>query len=51
MGLGRAVSELLRREFSEPLRTRMVNGLAVAVLPPDSPRVTSELVKALQDDE
>lgn len=51
IGLGRAVSELLRREFSEPLRIQMVNGLAVACPPPGSPRVTSELVKQLQDDE
>jgi hypothetical protein len=51
IGLGRAVSELLRREFSEPMRIRMVNGLPVVCLPPDSPRVTTELVKRLQDEE
>ena len=51
IGLGRAVSELLRREFSEPLRTRLVNGLTVVCLPEDSPRVTTELVEQLENEE
>lgn len=45
--LGDAVSELIRKAFATPTPTRMVNGLHVFDLPPDSPRVTSEMVKKL----
>ena len=51
IGLGRAASELLRREFSKPLRTRQVNDLTVACLPEESPRVTTESVKRLENED
>jgi hypothetical protein len=51
MGLGEAVSELVRKALGPPLKTRMVNGIAVFDLPADSPRISSERVKELLDDE
>ncbi len=50
IGLGRAVSELLRRGFATPLPTRKVNGLVVFDLPADSPRVTTRRVLELKDE-
>jgi hypothetical protein len=47
LALGDAVSELIRKAFATPTPTRMVNGLRVFDLPPDSPRVTREMVKKL----
>jgi len=48
IGLGKAVSELVRRGTRRKLATRVVNGLTVFDLPPDSPPVTTELVKRLE---
>lgn len=48
--MGKAVSELVRRGLSLPRPTRMMNGLQVFDLPKDSPRVTSEFVKNLEND-
>jgi len=48
--LGKAVSELVRKGLKAPVQTRVVNGFHVVVLPPDSPPVTTEDVKRLQDD-
>jgi hypothetical protein len=48
--LGKAVSDLVRRGLSAPFPTRIVNGLHVAVLPPGSPRVTTEHVRRLLDE-
>jgi hypothetical protein len=48
--LGRAVSDLVRRGLNAPYPTRVVNGWHVAVLPPDSPKVTAEGVRRLQDE-
>ena len=45
--LGKAVSELVRRAVSTPRAMRLVNGLWVFDLPPDSPRVTSKRVREL----
>ncbi|HKV24934.1 MAG TPA: hypothetical protein VJN93_10125 [Candidatus Acidoferrum sp.] len=50
VSMGKAVSELVRRGVRAPLQTRVVNGFHVAVLPPDSPRVTSQHVKQLEDE-
>jgi hypothetical protein len=47
LALGKAASELVRRGFTTPTPTRIVNGLVVFDLPPDSPRITSERVKQL----
>jgi hypothetical protein len=50
VAIGKAISELVRRGLRAPLRTRIVNGFHVVELPPDSPTVTSEHVKRLQDE-
>jgi len=50
LGLGKAVSELVRKGLKAPVQTRVVNGFHVVTLPPDSPTVTSEDVKRLQDE-
>ena len=49
IGLGKAVSELVRRGSSLPMPTRIVNGLHVFDSPPGSPIVTSKKVRDLQD--
>lgn len=51
IGLGKAVSELVRRGSSLPMPTRIVNGLHVFNPPPGSPIVTSKNVRDLQDSE
>lgn len=48
--LGQAVSELVRKGFRPPMRTRMVNGIHVIEVPPDSPRITSRQVKELESE-
>lgn len=48
LGLGKAVSELVRRGISASRPTRSVNGLLVFDLPPDSPRVTTNTVIELE---
>ena len=48
--LGKAVSELVQRGLTTSLRTKVINGIHVVQLPPDSPRVTSEDVRRLEDD-
>jgi len=51
LGLGRAVSELLRRAFSTPRPTRSVNGVQVFDLPAESPRVNTKRIQELEADE
>jgi hypothetical protein len=51
LAMGKAVSELVRRGLSAPVKTRVVNGLVVFDVPRDSEAVTSELVKQLEADE
>jgi hypothetical protein len=51
LAMGKAVSELVRRGLSAPVKTRVVNGLVVFDVPGDSEAVTSELVKQLEADE
>ena len=46
--LGKAVSELVRRAVTTPRPMRMVNGILVFDLPPDSPRVTTKRVRELE---
>jgi len=48
--LGKAVSELVRRGLNAPLATKVVNGIHVVVLPPDSPEVTTERIKELENE-
>jgi hypothetical protein len=50
VGLGKAVSELVRKGLTAPMQTRAVNGFHVVVLPPDSPQVGIEHVKRLRDE-
>lgn len=51
LALGKAVSELIYRALAVPRPTRMVNGIQVFDLPPDSPRVTSTKVRELESDQ
>jgi len=51
VGLGKAASELVRRGLNAPVETRMVNGFCTVVLPKPSPKITSEHVKRLLEDE
>jgi hypothetical protein len=46
--LGTAVSELIRRGLTAKMPTRLVHGLHIVELPPDSPKVTSKGVRALE---
>ena len=48
LALGKAVSELVRRGISTPRPTRMVNGLSVFDLPPNSPPITTQRVRELE---
>jgi hypothetical protein len=50
VALGKAASELVRKGFSTPTPTRIVNGIVVFDVPPDSPRITSERVKELESE-
>jgi hypothetical protein len=43
-----AVSEILRKAASEPMRTKVVNGLVIFDPPADSPMVTNELIDELK---
>ena len=51
LALGKAVSELVRRAFTVPRPTRLVNGIQVFDLPPESPRVTMKKVRELDADQ
>lgn len=50
IALGKAVSELVRRGLTAPLRTRLVNGFQIVDLPSDSPVVTTEHVRNLENE-
>lgn len=51
ISIGKAVSEILRKSAEVSLPTKKVNGLTIFDLPPDSPRITSEHVRKLLEDE
>jgi hypothetical protein len=51
VALGKAASELVRRGLTAPVETRMVNGFCTVVLPESRPKITSEHVKRLLEDE
>lgn len=51
LGMGKALSELVRRGLSAPPKTRVVNGLVVFDVPEDSEPVTSEQVRRLEAEE
>jgi hypothetical protein len=48
LAIGKAVSELVRRAFTVPRPTRLVNGVQVFDLPPESPRVSTKKVLDLE---
>jgi hypothetical protein len=48
LGIGKAISELVRRGASQSRPTREKNGLRVFDLPKDSPPVTAKRVKQLE---
>lgn len=50
LALGKAASELVRKGFSSSTPTRLVNGVVVFDVPPDSPRITTERVKQLESE-
>ena len=51
ISLGKAASDLVRRGFNAPVELRLKNGFYSVELPPASPKVTSEHVKRLIEDE
>ena len=48
--LGRAASELVRRGLTTKRPTRKVNGLTIFELPAESPQVTTQQVRRLEED-
>lgn len=50
LALGKAVSELVRRGAVDRYATREVDGLQIIDLPEDSPKVTTDHVRALEDE-
>ena len=50
LSVAKAVSELVRKGLAAPLHTLEVHGFHVVVLPPDSPKVTREHVRELEDE-
>jgi hypothetical protein len=50
LGLGKAVSELVRKGLSAPTPTRIENGLMVFDVPPDSPPITAERIRELESE-
>lgn len=51
MTVGDAVSELIRKAFRIPTPTKVVNGLRVFDVPPDSPPITTQRIKELEAEE
>ena len=51
ISLGKAASELMKRGFESSGQTAIVNGFHVVLLPSNSPKITSERVKQLLEDE
>jgi hypothetical protein len=51
LATGKAVSELVRRGLSAPVKTKTVNGLMIFDVPDSSETVTSEQVKRLAAEE
>ncbi len=50
VALGKVISELVRRALETPTPTSEEAGLVVFRLPPDSPRVSSDLVRRLESE-
>ena len=50
MTAGEAVTQLLRRALTTKIPMKRVNGFFVFDLPEDSPVITTEMVRALEDE-
>ena len=50
LSLGRAISELVRQGLQAPVAFKLVNGMVVVDVPPDSPVATSEQVRNLESE-
>jgi hypothetical protein len=50
LGLGKAVSDLVRKGLRAPTPTRMENGVLIFDVPPDSPPITRERIKELESE-
>jgi hypothetical protein len=50
IALGKAASELVRKGAVAQTPTRLVHGIVVFEVPPDSPRITSERVRELESE-
>jgi hypothetical protein len=50
VGIGKAISELVRRGASQPRARRKIGDLQVFDLPKDSPRVTAKRIKQLEQE-
>jgi len=50
LSLSEAVCELVRKGLRLHMRTRIVNGIDVIELPPNSPRITGREVKELESE-
>ena len=50
LSLSEAVCELVRKGLRLHMRTRIVNGIDVIELPPNSPRITGHEVKELESE-
>lgn len=48
LSLGKAASDLIRRGLSARTPTKLVNGIPIFDLPPDTPAVSSEHVKKIE---
>lgn len=51
MPMGKAASELLRRGANAPVPTRLVDGFVIFDIPPGGPKITTERVKELLEDD
>ncbi len=51
VALGKAASDLIRRGLASPVETKIIDGFHVVVLPSDSPRIDSEHVKGILEEE
>jgi hypothetical protein len=51
VALGKAASDLVRKGLNAPVELCLKNGFYTVVLPSDSPKVTTEHVKRLLEDE
>jgi hypothetical protein len=51
VGLGKAVSELVRRGIAAPVPTRTIDGLLIFDPPADTPKVSTKRVRELEAEE